>query len=205
MTKNQEDQDRGSNGGRRGKKLSELAAWFLGHRIWAGVGGLVAVLALVVTLMELDRDQTNNSAETEPDVNTVDFPPAHIHIVDVGPSLCVVAAVPDGTGDAYLVYDAGNWANRVCLENVRQIVDGDRIDLFVVSHGDADHIGDAAEILREFAVGRVIRQGAERQTRTWMEFVMMHSSRLPERARVLPIFRMRRLFRVQRSNSAMQL
>lgn len=92
---------------------------------------------------------------------------AYIRVVDVGAGLCTVTAAPGGH---YMVYDAGHWANQRCLEAVREIVQGSVIDLFVISHSDGDHLGNAAEILAEFEVRRIITTGYERwDTGNWRD------------------------------------
>jgi len=42
-------------------------------------------------------------------------------------------------------------------EAVREIVVGDRIDLMILSHCDADHLRDAVEILEEYSVRQILR------------------------------------------------
>ena len=83
--------------------------------------------------------------------------------MDVGPGLCVVTKAPPGT---FFVYDAGHWVGKRCIEAVREIVTGDRIELLVLSHSDADHLGDAVEILEEYFVPIILRAGDVRSTST---------------------------------------
>lgn len=88
----------------------------------------------------------------------------YVRVVDVGPGLCTVTKAPGGHS---MVYDAGHWVGDKCIEAVREIVGGDRIDLLVISHGDADHLADAAKILKEFRVAQVIRTGLVRDSGAW--------------------------------------
>jgi len=68
----------------------------------------------------------------------------------------------------FFVYDAGHWVGKKCIEAVRQIVTGEQVDLMVLSHSDADHLGDAAEILDEYFVPIILRAGDVRTTSgTW--------------------------------------
>ena len=62
---------------------------------------------------------------------------AYLRVVDVGAGLCVVAVTPDGHS---MVFDAGRGSER-CTEAVRELIPGRRIDLLVLSHSDADHVG----------------------------------------------------------------
>lgn len=88
-----------------------------------------------------------------------------VHVVDVGPGLCTVTEVPDGH---YIVYDAGHWQGRRCIRAVEEIVEGEVIDLMVISHSDSDHLGDADEILARYDVQRIVWTGHRRPgTANW--------------------------------------
>jgi competence protein ComEC len=70
---------------------------------------------------------------------------AVLRVVDVGNSMCVVIQIPGGH---HMLYDAGNFRGDECSTAVREIVGNDRLDLMVLSHSDADHIGEVATILQ---------------------------------------------------------
>lgn len=83
-----------------------------------------------------------------------------VRVVDTGPGLCTVASMPD---DHYMVYDAGHWQREECLKQVRKIVPSDEpIDLLILSHTDADHLGDAEEILHAYTVNKIVHTGQDR-------------------------------------------
>jgi glyoxylase-like metal-dependent hydrolase (beta-lactamase superfamily II) len=67
----------------------------------------------------------------------------YVRIVDVGPGLCAVITVHGGSS---MVYDAGHWNGQHCIRAVRELITNDAIDLLVISHSDADHLGDGARI-----------------------------------------------------------
>ena len=92
----------------------------------------------------------------------------YVRIVDVGPGLCAVVRVP---GDHFMVYDAGQWNGRHCINAVRELVTGDTIDLMVISHSDGDHLGDAARILTEKRVRQTILAGEPRDTTSWQNLI----------------------------------
>lgn len=71
---------------------------------------------------------------------------AVVRVVDIGPGLCVVIAVPGGHG---MLYDAGPPGGRRCVEAVRELVPGGRLDLVVLSHSDNDHVSMIPAILGE--------------------------------------------------------
>ena len=75
----------------------------------------------------------------------------YVRVVDVGNALCVVVRAP---GEGYMLYDAGNTSGDHCLKAVKSIVGDAPLDLVVLSHADADHIGELAPILTAYK-GRV--------------------------------------------------
>lgn len=85
----------------------------------------------------------------------------YVRVVDVGPGLCVVARIPGGM---HLVYDAGHWQGKHCLEGVRAVVTGGQIALMVLSHSDGGHIGNVPDILQAYRVRAIVRAGEPRFT-----------------------------------------
>ena len=67
-----------------------------------------------------------------------------------------------------MVYDAGHWHGERCLKAVRELVPlGGTIDLLIISHSDADHMGDADKILKKFDVKQIIWTGFFRDKEFW--------------------------------------
>src|SRR4051812_3160246 len=69
---------------------------------------------------------------------------AIVRIVDIGAGLCAVIAVPGGHG---MLFDAGPAGATNCQAAVRELIPGRHLDLVVLSHSDADHIGMVRAIL----------------------------------------------------------
>lgn len=109
---------------------------------------------------------------------------AVVRVVDVGNALCTVTRVPPGR---YLVYDAGHYDGGTrCTDAVAEAVDGTEIDLLVVSHADADHLGEAEHLLHRFEVGTILRTGWERwDTSNWRAFTEAAADETLEGATVL--------------------
>jgi beta-lactamase superfamily II metal-dependent hydrolase len=99
---------------------------------------------------------------------TLEDDDVYVRVVDVGPGLCAVIRAPD---DHFMVFDAGHWNGQHCINAVRELVTGDSIDLMVISHSDADHLGDAARILGEKRVRQTILAGEVRDTASWRSLV----------------------------------
>ncbi len=80
----------------------------------------------------------------------------YMRVVDVGNALCVVVKVP---GKHYMLYDAGNFNTKQCAAAVREIVGNDKLDLVVLSHSDADHIGEIPAILPTYPPAKLVYTG----------------------------------------------
>lgn len=94
-------------------------------------------------------------------------------IVDVGAGLCTVTRAPGPDGPHYMVYDAGStaWQSQECFRAIDEVIEGDTIDLLIVSHPDTDHLSNADELLARFNVRHIIRTGHERpDIGNWVNF-----------------------------------
>ncbi len=90
-----------------------------------------------------------------------------VRVVDTGPALCCVVKMP---GPKYMIYDAGNYTGggSPTFDKVEEIIPLDSdVELLVLSHSDADHLGAVDEICDAYHVKRVLRSGYQRSTDTW--------------------------------------
>ncbi len=67
----------------------------------------------------------------------------YIRVVDAGNALCVIVRTPDLK---YMLYDAGNYKTDDCAKAVDEIIGANEIDLVILSHSDADHVGEFPKI-----------------------------------------------------------
>src|SRR6056297_205952 len=89
----------------------------------------------------------------------------YIRVVDVGPGLCAITRIP---GPYFMVYDSGHWLNDRCLDAAKDIIQDNDIDLLILSHNDADHIGRLDNLLSAFHAKVILRTGYQRPSRaTW--------------------------------------
>lgn len=105
---------------------------------------------------------------TIPAALTAQADDVYVRIVDVGPGLCAVARIPGGHA---MVFDAGHWIGQHCISAVRELVPEQVVDLLILSHSDADHLGDAAAVLTENRVLQTILAGEIRETQAWRRLV----------------------------------
>ena len=90
-----------------------------------------------------------------------------VRVIDVGAGHAAVIRMPGGF---HMVYDAGNFTDdgKSALAGVQSVIgEGERIDLMILSHSDADHLGAVDEILNAYMVWTIIRSGYVRDTDTW--------------------------------------
>ncbi len=89
-----------------------------------------------------------------------------VRIVDVGAGLCAIVKMPE---DHYMVYDAGNYTDSgaKAFSAISEIIPDGDIDLLVLSHSDADHLGAVDEICNKYSVERILRTGFKRTSDTW--------------------------------------
>ena len=93
-------------------------------------------------------------------------------VVDVGAGLCIPIKIESNEETYHILYDAGvplsQDDSNYCINAVRNFFgESSEIYLMIISHADVDHIYDADEILREYAVDEIIRNG-EGTTKEWM-------------------------------------
>lgn len=89
-----------------------------------------------------------------------------VHYIDVGQGEAVLLQGPGFT----ILIDAGNIGGREVVDYLTRL-EVEAIDLLVVTHPHADHIGQAAEVLRRFPVREVWMSGYEHYTRTFEELL----------------------------------
>ena len=129
-------------------------------RLALSIGGAsVIIAAAYVWVVVLRPAPTEPAAEPEEIVS--------IRVIDVGPGLCSVIHFPT---DEFMVVDAGPWPPRdsYCVEGIQRVMPpGSVIDLLVLSHSDADHIGAVPALLENYGLREVLRTGLERETNIW--------------------------------------
>ncbi len=125
---------------------------------------ILAFTTANLTGYDSQRPITNLTSEDKAVTTSLPQGEAYLRVVDVGNALCVVAKVP--TGET-LLYDAGNHNTNECADAVAEIIGPDTpIDLVVLSHSDADHIGELPEILARNHAKQLVYTGAVGTSKT---------------------------------------
>jgi beta-lactamase superfamily II metal-dependent hydrolase len=85
-----------------------------------------------------------------------------VHVVDVGAGLCTVIQLPDGR---YILYDLGDQhrAGETVYDQIASLIPpGSPIEMLVLSHTDADHIGASQQVLERYRVKKIIHTGFDK-------------------------------------------
>lgn len=75
-----------------------------------------------------------------------------VHYLDVGQAECILIKAPEKT----VLIDAGNIGCGKTIESYLRAEDVSHIDLFILTHPHADHIGSASDIIKSFPVDETI-------------------------------------------------
>ncbi|MHA6251514.1 MBL fold metallo-hydrolase [Oceanobacillus sp. CAU 1775] len=94
----------------------------------------------------------------------------NVHFIDVGQADATLFAYSDGENNYNILFDTGDWRGSqvVSYLNANQITN---LDLVVVSHPDADHIGQLDKVMQNIAVDEVWMSGNESTSQTFQRAV----------------------------------
>ncbi len=89
------------------------------------------------------------------------FSDGQIKIIHTGAGLATVTRFPNGS---IMVYDTGDFnKQKIVFPEFQEFIGKNDIDLMIISHSDADHLGGTDELFNEYRVHKVIRTGFERE------------------------------------------
>ncbi|MFC4023529.1 MBL fold metallo-hydrolase [Oceanobacillus longus] len=89
-----------------------------------------------------------------------------VHYIDVGQADATLFQYSDEAEDYTILFDTGDWRGSEVV-NYLQSHNVSSIDLVVVSHPDADHIGQLDKVVNTFDVGEVWLSGNESSSQTF--------------------------------------
>lgn len=105
------------------------------------------------------EDESNDSEEasTQTDSNT-DLSPLTVHYIDAGQGDATLLTFADDDEEYAILYDTGDWQGSEVVPYL-QNAGIEALDIVMISHPHADHIGQLADVLDEFSVGEVWMTG----------------------------------------------
>jgi len=109
---------------------------------------------------------TENPSSSEDEVVSSNLGELKVHYIDVGQADASLLQYSDGEKEYTILFDTGDWrGNEVVPYLSSQNVS--YIDLVVISHPDADHIGQLEKVMNSFDVGEVWMSGNESSSQTF--------------------------------------
>ncbi|WP_239984545.1 MBL fold metallo-hydrolase [Lentibacillus sediminis] len=123
------------------------------------------------TSEEANTEAGGAAEETaENEASSDDLHELQVHFIDAGQADATLFQYGDGEEVYTILYDTGDWrgndvVNYLAAQNISEI------DLIIVSHPDADHIGQLAEIVAAYPVGEVWMSGNESSSDTFQEAI----------------------------------
>lgn len=116
------------------------------------------------------HDDQSTSIADNSDVSEPDKPSPHsdleVHYMDVGQADATLFRYSDAEKSYTILFDTGDWKGDEVV-NYLMAQDVSAIALIVVSHPDADHIGQLADVVQSFDVGEVWMSGNESSSETF--------------------------------------
>lgn len=111
---------------------------------------------------QTSEDANNTHSEKNNENASAELPDLKVHYMDVGQADATLFAYDGHT----ILFDTGDW-NRNDVINYLDSKDITDIDLVVVSHPHADHIGQLEDIMHTYNVGEVWFNGVEASSNTF--------------------------------------
>ncbi len=116
---------------------------------------------------DVETDETEKNKE---EVAPQNLDELRVHYIDVGQADATLIQFRDGDEQYAILYDTGDWrGNEVVPYLQSQGVES--LDLVIVSHPDADHIGQLDQVMNHFPVDEVWMSGNESSSQTFQRGV----------------------------------
>src|SRR5690625_6767733 len=106
---------------------------------------------------KVEADVANEDKEENTEKKTKQqetYSPLTVHYIDVGQGDATLLEFTDEDDSYTILYDAGDWQGNEVVPYLQQ-ENIETIDIVIISHPHADHIGQLTDVLTEFEVGEV--------------------------------------------------
>src|SRR5690625_1998749 len=130
---------------------------------------LVTLLVSLTSCNAVGEAVENNDNRKE---EKVTIPKGHllVHYIDVGQADATLFEWSDDESSYTFLYDTGDW-NKTDVMTYLEEQKIEEIDVIMISHPHADHIGQLKSILENFSVKEVWMPGTENSSQTFQEAV----------------------------------
>lgn len=106
---------------------------------------------------KVEADVANEDKEENTEKKTKQqgtYSPLTVHYIDAGQGDATLLEFTDEDDSYTILYDAGDWQGNEVVPYLQQ-ENIETIDIVIISHPHADHIGQLTDVLTEFEVGEV--------------------------------------------------
>lgn len=131
----------------------------------------IFILVVIVALLLFENeDATKQSIPQE----TVDLsaPFLRVHYIDVGQADATLLQVVENGEIQQILIDTGDW-NRTDVLTYLEAQNIAKIDVILISHAHADHIGQLAKIIEQFEVEEVWMNGETAASQSFLQAIEM--------------------------------
>jgi beta-lactamase superfamily II metal-dependent hydrolase len=117
-----------------------------------------------------EDEETKETESNETTATSTNPDELQIHFIDVGQADATLLQYTDEERTYNILFDAGDWRGN---EVVSYLTSNDvsALDLVVISHPDADHIGQLDKVIQSINVGEVWMSGNESSSQTFQQAV----------------------------------
>ena len=132
-----------------------------------GIGGaLVAVILVALYLIFPQWFGGEEKPNDQPGDTSVDGQ-VTVHVIDVGQADSILIMTPSGN----MLIDAGANSSEEALTSYLESVGVNAFEYVIFTHPDADHIGGADRVMREYAVKNVILPNCVKTTKVYENMI----------------------------------
>lgn len=119
---------------------------------------------------ENKKQKQTSKKQTHPKKTTNGLAPLTIHYIDVGQADATLFTYESDGENYTILFDTGDWKRN---DTVEYLADQGitALDLVIISHPDADHIGQLPDIIDTFDVGEVWMSGNESTSETFQKSI----------------------------------
>lgn len=125
----------------------------------------IFVLSFILLLIGCGDTQTseaNNLSNSSTDGNL------KVHFIDVGQADATLFSYKNGDEAYSVLFDTGDWQGDEVVPYLQE-QNIDHLDLAIISHPDADHIGQLSDVLDNIQVDEVWMSGNESTSQTYLD------------------------------------
>ncbi|MFD1037491.1 MBL fold metallo-hydrolase [Virgibacillus byunsanensis] len=117
-----------------------------------------------------ETTDSNTSNSDEQNNHNAPLSGLQVHYINVGQADATLFEYADQDDSYTILFDTGDWRSNDVV-NYLASQDVSYLDLIVVSHPDADHIGQLAEVVNTYGAGEVWMSGNESSSQTFQRAV----------------------------------